>query len=199
MVSALVSLVVDPAPAEPAPPTATRRRRVAKVLGCTFLALAVPAGLLALFLWWFTRDWQHDLEGYRFEPDVEIRLIEAGDLDHDPGLFYEVLREGRIVSPPWYLGQMPGAGEERPEVIKGTSFDGSVVGIWFRAKGRTVGRVILFDRPSNESFPRLDDADTLLYRAVREKWRARYARLRVRYPELPPPEELMLELGDPEP
>ena len=79
----------------------------------------------------------------------------------------------------------------RLDVHQGVSADGSVVGIWSPASARDL--IVLFHLPSGESWPGLRDDESLMMPEVKDKWRARYALLRQRYPELPTPAE---EIGN---
>jgi hypothetical protein len=167
-------------------------RESLKVVGCLLLGLVVPALIVllgfGLFLWWLSRPYGHDYATYSFDRGTEIRLTVHGDFDDPAALYYEVRIGGKVVSAPFFLTLEPE--EDHPlDVHRGTSADGSIVAIWWPADGS--GDIVLFHRPSGESFPRLADTDTLLYRDVGFKWRARYALLRDSHPELPPPEKVV--------
>jgi hypothetical protein len=178
-------------PKPPAARVALMRRGIettARLLGPLLGCAALLVGAFALLTWWLARPWSRDYATYRFAPDTEIRLTIHGDFDNPAALYYEVRARGEVIIPPSFLGLEPE--DDHPlDVHRGTSADGSIVAIWWPADGS--GDVVLFHRPSGESFPRLADTDTLLYRDVGLKWRARYTLLRDVHPELPPPEKVV--------
>ena len=165
--------------------------RARKVIGCVGGGVLAVAVLLAVTVWLFFRPEHEDLASYSFEPDVQIRLFAESDFDRPRTLYYEVRREGRVVSPGTMIGLAP-EGISPVGASTGSSADGSVVAVWSSSTARGLDSfVILYHLPSGESWPRLRDDETASQPAVQAKWRARYALLRQRYGALPSAEDVI--------
>ena len=162
-------------------------KATARVLAWTAAAAALAASFALLFFWWLFRETREVVASVEFAPDVEIQLLAIDDFDVGSTLTYEVLSSGRPItlgSGAW-LGLAPWDSGISLDVHQGVSADGSVVGIWSPASASDV--FVLYHRPSGESWPGLRDDESRSMPEVMSKWRARYALLRQRHPELPTP------------
>lgn len=159
------------------------QNRWRKVLLRTFGCLLAVVGVLALALWLFARTWRQEIATYSFAPDVEIRFWIESDVDHGPSVFYEVHRGSRVVTPYTYLGWVEPDRDLLRGLRRASSEDGSVVALWWPPDGVAM----LFHFPSDESYPRPADHESLSQPAVLAKWRQRADPVRVHHPDFPVP------------
>ena len=157
-----------------------------KVIWALGSAVVLIAGWFVggLIVWGYRLENPRVLETIKFDDDIKLELIIQADVDVENTLSYRILDGDTEVASRRSLGIYKRRDDY--ELVRFQDASGSLLGVHsVEPFGMGEPLLVIFDKESEESWPRLADGELASDPDVRRKWLSRFYQIQSNHPELP--------------